>query len=103
MEITPLPEHPDSELLKKRAKELLRAVRAGDAGSAERLRGAVPRLRRIDARALASEARLADAQHAIARGHGFASWTALLRHLESLGTSAEHAARLLLAVREHDA
>jgi ankyrin repeat protein len=52
-----LPEKPNLEYLKKQAKELLRSMSAG---------------------------KLADAQHALARDYGFASWAKLKLHVESL-------------------
>lgn len=62
------------EYHRKAAKELLRAARAGDAAAVDRLREALGRL--------PSELRLADAQRAIARAHGFASWAAFRRDIE---------------------
>ncbi|MFN7919485.1 MAG: hypothetical protein U0Q16_05275 [Bryobacteraceae bacterium] len=59
---TPLPANPSLESLRKRAKERVRQLRAsGDAA-----------------------ATLADAQHEIAREHGFATWAALKHHIEAL-------------------
>jgi hypothetical protein len=55
-----LPQHPNLEHLKKQAKALL------------------PDLRQREPAAL-----LADAQHAIAREHGFASWPQLKAHVEA--------------------
>lgn len=97
-----LPDHPDPELLKKRAKELVRAARAAEPGALERLRG-VPRLARATAAQVAVEVRLADAQHALAREHGCASWPALLRHLAAVTPAAVQAERLVRAVRHGDA
>jgi len=56
-----LPARPSLEQLRKQAKERLDAMRAGDSG-----------------------ATLADAQHALAREHGFDSWPKLVHHIESL-------------------
>jgi ankyrin repeat protein len=71
------------ENLKKEAKRWLKALRAGDAEARARLRRAYP-----DAPA---EAGLRDVQHALAREHGLAGWTALKDAL------ADHA----LASRRH--
>ena len=60
----PLPERPDLAQLRRRAKELLASARSGDPAALQRLR------QRRDPR-------LADAQFAIAREHGFASWPRL--------------------------
>ncbi len=56
------------------AKELLRAARAGQADAVGRLREALGRL--------PAAPRLADAQRAIAREHGHASWPAFRRDIE---------------------
>ena len=56
-----LPSFPNLDLLKKQAKDVLRV---------SRYRGRVWRL--------------ADAQHALARGYGFSSWPYLKRHVESM-------------------
>ena len=63
------------EYHRKAAKDLLRAVRAGDAGAVERLRDALGRA--------PAQPRLADAQRAIAREHGHASWAAFRRDVEA--------------------
>jgi ankyrin repeat protein len=57
------------EQLRKRAKELVRAARAGDTAAVERL-GDLP-------------VRLASAQLALAREHGYPSWPALVHALEA--------------------
>jgi hypothetical protein len=64
-----LPPHPNLDYLKKQAKELLHDMMQRN-----------PALR------------LADAQHAIAREYGFASWPKLKVHVQSLSGSAETAA-----------
>lgn len=65
---------------KKRAKELMRAVRAGAPEALARLRRHHPRGERLDI----AEVRLADAQAAIAREAGFASWARLKAHTDRL-------------------
>jgi ankyrin repeat protein len=67
----PLPERPDLEWLRKRAKQALRELGK----------------RR-------PTARLADAQLALARDHGFASWRALVQHVEQLRASRSAPAAL---------
>jgi len=62
----PLPERPNLEYLKKLAKERLQDLRRTDL-----------------------LAQLADAQLAVAREHGFASWRQLRAHLDSLRSAAE--------------
>jgi hypothetical protein len=60
----------DLEQARRRAKELLRAARAGDPDARARMR---------DDRS----PRLADAQRAVAADLGFASWAALVRQVEA--------------------
>ena len=71
----------DLEQARRRAKELLRAARRGET------------VLRDD-----REPRLADAQHAVARDLGFASWPVLVAHVETTGGDrAERRARLVAA------
>lgn len=60
-----LPTRPDLDQLRRQAKELLRAARAGDPAALARMSAVSPRLT------------LAGAQLAIAREHGFAGWRTL--------------------------
>ena len=71
---TPLPARPSLEQLRKQAKDLLRAVRAGDRAARSRFAAA----RRDNE---SHETRLADAQFVIARELGFASWARLKHHV----------------------
>ncbi len=64
-----LPPHPNLEHLKKQAKELL------------------PELQQRD-----STLKLSDAQHALAREYGFASWPKLKTHVETLSAQARSVA-----------
>jgi ankyrin repeat protein len=70
-----LPARPDLDQYKKQAKELTKAARAGDAGALTRIRAHHPRSD--------SAPRLADAQLAIAREHGFESWPRFVREIEA--------------------
>ncbi|MCL2420207.1 MAG: ankyrin repeat domain-containing protein [Conexibacteraceae bacterium] len=70
-----LPEHPDLGQARRRAKELLHAARAGDAGALRRLA------------AVAAPLTLAGAQLALARELGQTSWAALVREIEARNTS----------------
>ena len=88
-----LPTRPSLEHLKKQAKALLRDFTAGDA---EAVAAFGPR------RPGAAPPKLADAQHALARAYGFASWTTLKQHVESL-TGDDPMAALAAAVRLDDA
>ena len=76
-----LPARPSLEQLKKRAKELLRAIRAADPAAVARLGAHLSRH--------AGDAALADAQLVIAREHGFASWARLKRHVQSVERPAD--------------
>jgi hypothetical protein len=76
----PLPAQPSLERLRKHARRLQRAVRAGEpaalALAAAHLPGGAPADRRRFA--------LSAAQLVTARRHGFAGWPALKRHIETL-------------------
>lgn len=71
----PLPSHPDLEQLKRQAKELLDAFRAGDAHAVAEVEA-----RYHDANRAAFA--LHDAQLVIARGYGFGSWPQLKSFVE---------------------
>jgi ankyrin repeat protein len=74
----------DLDQARRRAKELLRAARAGDPGALARMR---------DDRA----PRLADAQRAVAADLGFPSWPALVVEAQAGGDRDERRARLVAA------
>jgi ankyrin repeat protein len=78
-----LPARPSLEHLKEQAKELLRAYRAGATGAADKFKplGAAP--------PRPADAKLADAQRAVALDYGFASWPKLKAHVESLAALAD--------------
>lgn len=67
-----LPVRPDSEQLKHQAKDLLRAIRAGDAAAIEEFRAHHPKP------PSPADARLADAQLALARSYQAPSWPRLM-------------------------
>ncbi|HEU4433378.1 MAG TPA: hypothetical protein VFR51_08280, partial [Pyrinomonadaceae bacterium] len=69
-----LPDRPSLDQLRKRAKELLRQLRAADPSATERLRKYKPNV---------SAPILADAQFVIAREHGFESWPRLVHQIQS--------------------
>ena len=73
-----LPARPSLEQLRKQAKELLRAYRAGDPSALARLQRPKPNLSAPDGPHAAT---LADAQFALAREYGFDSWPKLKRHV----------------------
>jgi hypothetical protein len=70
-----LPERPDAGQLRRLAKELRAAARAGDPGAIQRLRQYV----NDDP----ATVRLSAAQLVVAREHGFASWPRLMEHLQA--------------------
>jgi ankyrin repeat protein len=72
-----LPARPSLEQLRKRAKELLRAARAGDVDALARFRTAATEHRRTPL--------LADAQFVVARESGFSTWPELVRYVQSVG------------------
>lgn len=73
------------EQQRKRAKDLLRALRAGEAVAAARLRRHHPRKPEPGQTAVA--ARLSDAQRVIARELGLPSWPRLTRHIAAMECS----------------
>lgn len=76
MPTVPLPHDPDLGQLRKQAKDLHRAVRAGDEAALAPVREHVPDAPDPSAFTLQL------AQLAIARRHGFTSWTRLKQHIE---------------------
>jgi Ankyrin repeats (many copies) len=85
MPVRRLPVRPDPEQLQRQAKELLRAIHAGDANAIAELREHHPES--IDS----SAAKLADAQLVLARSYRASSWTRLV-----------HAVRLADAIWSDD-
>ena len=89
-----LPAKPNLEHLKKQAKQLLHDFE-------ESRPDAVERFRTFGSSSTPATAKLADAQHVVARDYGFASWPKLKEHVDSLTlTPAE---QLLAAVCASDA
>jgi len=88
MPVRRLPSNPNLEHLKCQAKDLLKDHAARDPGAAQRLREFHPRFARsnsggaTDAEIFAAPLKLSDAQLAIARESGFASWPRLKRRVE---------------------
>ncbi len=76
-----LPVRPNLEHLKNEAKALLRSHKQGDPSACKTLQS-VARLSRLSSKEiLASQVTLQEAQHAVAREYGFASWKALKDHV----------------------
>jgi hypothetical protein len=85
-----IPPRPDAAHLKKQAKQLLAALRAGDADAPARMRAALPAARGAsDAAIAAMGLRLHDAQSCIAREHGFVSWSELMGFVAARTAHAE--------------
>jgi hypothetical protein len=76
-----LPGRPDLDQLRRQARELLRAAADGEPHAVDRLRVVSPRVT------------LSAAQLALAREHGFQSWTALKAEVARRRPSATHADR----------
>jgi len=87
-----LPARPSLEHLKKQAKELLHSAEVLDPAAVERFRSLG---------ISSSGAKLADAQHVIAREYGFSSWTTLKEHVESLEAD-ENPRKALIAAAQAD-
>jgi uncharacterized protein (TIGR03067 family) len=82
---TRLPSRPDLDHLRKQAKTLLSSLAKGDAAAAKSLIAHLPAAKGMtQAQVRRADFRLADAQSAIARKTGFASWPALARHVQQL-------------------
>lgn len=80
-----LPSRPNLDHLRRQAKALLAALASGDADALETVRKHLPSAGKLSPKqVMASGLRLADAQSAIARKTGFASWPQLARHIEQL-------------------
>jgi ankyrin repeat protein len=87
--IVDLPAVPNLEQQRKRAKDLLKALRAGDAEALVRVRRSHPRLAGSRSQTIVADAQLTDAQWVIAREYGFASWARLKAHIEALAGKTE--------------
>lgn len=76
--MTRLPDRPNLDHLKKQAKQLLALWKVGAPEAAARFRAALPSASRLEDAAIAAlDLSLHDAQSAIAREYGFASWKEL--------------------------
>jgi hypothetical protein len=83
MPVRALPPNPSLEHLKYQAKDLLKGIATHDPAVAQRIREFRPNwANAADPEIFAAPLRLADAQLAIAREYGFASWTRLKRRIE---------------------
>ena len=83
-----LPANANLDHLKHQAKDLIRQHALKEPGSAQRLREFHPGLRLgTDQEIFSTHLTLSDAQLAIAREYGFASWARLKRHTEKRGLS----------------
>lgn len=83
MPVRRLPQNPNLNHLKYQAKDLIKGHVARDPATAQRLREFHPHfVGATDAKIFDTPLRLSDAQLAIAREAGFASWARLKRHIE---------------------
>src|SRR5262245_60673921 len=80
-----LPARPNLDHLRSQAKALLAALEVGDADAVATIREHLPAAKGLKAEQIrALPLRLADAQSAIARKTGFATWPQLGRHVDQL-------------------
>ena len=80
-----LPSRPNLDHLRRQAKALLAALESGDTKAVSTILHHLPSAQGMTAdQVLQTRYRLADAQSAIARKTGFASWPHLARHVEQL-------------------
>jgi ankyrin repeat protein len=84
-----LPAAPDLAQQRKRAKDLLKAVRAGDREALARFRHGHPRHAASSDEKIRADAKLSDAQWVVAREYGFTSWPRLKRHIDELAGEPE--------------
>src|SRR5262245_44223907 len=98
----PLPSRPNLDQLKNQAKDLLKAFKAGDHEALRRVREGHPRFAARSARG--TSLTLSGAQLVLAREYGFASWTRLKAHVESLAPEVTDAiAEIKTAIQADDA
>src|SRR5262245_48417706 len=80
-----LPARPHLDHLRRQAKALLAALHQGDPEAVATFQAHLPAARAMTVEAIRQAGfRLADAQSAVARKTGFASWPQLARHVETL-------------------
>src|ERR1051325_5946404 len=89
MDTKALAAHPSLEQYKKQAKDLLKSAKSGHREALQlllqRLKNDHPRFGRLsDLELQGAKVVLADAQHVIARQHGFESWPRFAKHIEGL-------------------
>ena len=77
-----LPTRPNLDHLKREAKRILRALKAGNADAFPLLRH-LPKYADTTATEITAAATLLDVQQALARDYGFAGWSALKSYVES--------------------
>jgi hypothetical protein len=84
-----LPARPNLDQYKKRAKELVKAAKAGEARAFALMREHHPRWKKAsDDELRRAKFALADAQLIIARWHGFASWPKFAKHIETISSES---------------
>lgn len=88
-----LTSHSNIEALRKEAKRLRKAIEAGDPGAVARFRAVFPER--------GGAQPLREAQQALAREYGFASWAALKQEIEDRTRSHEERVRLFLEKSVH--
>ncbi len=102
---TPEPQAPPAdsfERLRRIAKQLTRACRAGDAAALARVRASLPRLAAMDDATVASTVRLADVHHALAREARVENWAALKALVQSQEPLIEQVQRFMRAIHDGD-
>jgi hypothetical protein len=84
-----LPARPNLDQYKKRAKELVKAAKAGEARAFALMREHHPRLKKAsDDELRRAKFALADAQLIIAHWHGFASWPKFAKHIDTISSES---------------
>ena len=90
-----LPARPSLEHLRKQAKKVLHELEKKNPEAAARFS-------ELTAGPVPDEPKLSDAQFAVAREYGFASWPRLVAHVEAAGNAAEPVGELVAAVKMKD-
>src|SRR6516225_7974029 len=87
-----LPARPNLDQLKRQARDLLNAHRAGDEDAVRRIRASHPRLSQAsEADVRSARFTLSGAQLVIAREYGFVSWPKLKEYVEKAGPQSSDA------------
>ncbi|MFH1804811.1 MAG: DUF1835 domain-containing protein [Pseudomonadota bacterium] len=89
---------PDLEHQKKRAKDLFKALRAGNVVERKRLTAVLPKTADV----AAADLKLSDAQQVIGRENGFAGWPQMKSYIDKMAITRQSIANGSLAIPDDD-